>query len=63
MSLLKKPLLDNLPIQETFDAIGEKLGMSIKMIPFETPNDITSNLDNIDAVYLGGWILSIGQTS
>ncbi len=56
---IEKAFMDNLPIQETFKGIGQELGLSIKMIPFQTTSDITSNLDNIDALYLaGGFYLS-----
>ena len=56
---IEKAFMDNLPITKTFDAIGNDLDVNFKMIPFENINDITSNLDNIDAVYLaGGFYLS-----
>ena len=52
--IVEKSIKDNLPIQKTFDDLGEELQLDMKLIPFETLSDITSNLDNIDAVYLAG---------
>jgi len=41
-----------LPIQEAFNKISKELNINYKLIPYKTINDITQNLNNIDAVYL-----------
>jgi outer membrane protein len=51
---LEKAFTDNLPIAETFRQIGKDLDIEIRLITFESLADITSNLGNIDAVYLAG---------
>ncbi|WP_299523030.1 TolC family protein [Winogradskyella sp.] len=51
---VEKHFLDNLPIESAFDKISTDLDMGFRLIPFESLNDITSNLDNIDALYLAG---------
>ncbi|WP_299228987.1 TolC family protein [uncultured Psychroserpens sp.] len=57
--VIEKAFIDNLPIAETFNAIGERLNVEMKLVPFETLTDIISNLEGIDAVYLaGGFYLS-----
>lgn len=43
-----------LPIQDTFNKISKELNVNYKIIPYKTTNDITQNLDSIDAVYLAG---------
>lgn len=57
--VVEKAFIDNLPIASTFNDISKDLNIEIKLIPFDSLSDITSNLDNIDAVYLaGGFYLS-----
>lgn len=57
--VVEKAFIDNLPIGETFSKIGEDLDLEMHLIPFESLADITSNLKDIDAVYLaGGYYLS-----
>ena len=57
--VVEKAFMDNLPIASTFNDISKDLNIEIKLIPFDSLSDITSNLDNIDAVYLaGGFYLS-----
>lgn len=57
--IVEKALTENLPIAATLDAIGKTLAIEIHLIPFENYNDITANLEDIDAVYLaGGYYLS-----
>lgn len=51
---IDKPLADLLPLKETFDMAFKELEASYKLIPFNTTTDITSNLDGVDAIYLGG---------
>ncbi|WP_111683680.1 TolC family protein [Winogradskyella tangerina] len=56
---IEAALVDFLPLKETFDKEFQELNASYKLIPFSTPEDITQNLDGIDAVYLaGGFFLS-----
>ncbi|NRA92395.1 MAG: TolC family protein, partial [Psychroserpens sp.] len=52
--IVEQAFVDNLSIEETFTSIGEELELEIEFIPFQTLNDITSNLDGVDAVYLAG---------
>lgn len=57
--VVEKAFMDNLPVASTFNDISKDLNIEIKLIPFDSLSDITSNLDNIDAVYLaGGFYLS-----
>jgi len=57
--VVEKAFIDNLPIASTFNDISKDLNIEIKLIPFDSLSDITSSLDNIDAVYLaGGFYLS-----
>ncbi|WP_299112688.1 TolC family protein [uncultured Winogradskyella sp.] len=51
---IEKPFMENLPIEDTFNKISQDLDVDFKLIPFENLSDITSNLDNIDALYLAG---------
>ncbi|WP_298754622.1 TolC family protein [uncultured Psychroserpens sp.] len=50
--LVEDHMVNLLPLKETFDKEFEALDASYKLIPFKTVSDITSNLDDIDAVYL-----------
>lgn len=52
--VVEKAFIANLPIKETFSKIADELDIETKLIPFDTLNDITSNLDDIDAIYLAG---------
>ena len=57
--VVEKAFTDNLPIAETFNKIGKDLDIEMSLITFESLADISSNLNNIDAVYLaGGFYLS-----
>ncbi|WP_353780013.1 TolC family protein [Winogradskyella sp. 3972H.M.0a.05] len=57
--VIEKPLVDFLPLQQVFDDEFEILNANYKIIPFDTLQDITSNLEGIDAVYMaGGFFLS-----
>ena len=51
---IDRSLADLLPLKENFDKAFKELDASYKLIPFDTTTDITSNLDGIDAIYLGG---------
>lgn len=50
--IVEKPILDNLPLKEIFDREVGKLGASYRFISFDNVDDITNNLQDIDAVYL-----------
>ena len=52
--VIERAFTENLPIENTLNDIANDLEMSLKLIPFNTLNDITSNLNDIDAVYLAG---------
>ena len=55
----EKSLVENMPMQKIFSQIGSQLDIDTKMIPYDRLSDITSNLEDIDAVYLaGGFYLS-----
>ncbi|SNY99973.1 TolC family protein [Flagellimonas pacifica] len=57
--VIDAPFLEVLPLKETFDREIGALGSEYKLIPFTTVQDITSNLDGVDAVYIaGGFFLS-----
>ncbi|MDT0559029.1 TolC family protein [Ichthyenterobacterium sp. W332] len=57
--VIEKAFTDNLPITETFEKIGSDLNLKMTIIPFESLADITSNLSDVDGVYLaGGFYLS-----
>ncbi|MBO6631043.1 MAG: hypothetical protein JJ936_05685, partial [Psychroserpens sp.] len=57
--VIEKAFIENLPLAETFLEIDRELDIETKLIPFDNLNDITSNLDEIDGVYLaGGFYLS-----
>ena len=59
---VERPFLENLPISSTFDKISQDLEMEFNLIPFDNLNDIVSNLDDIDALYLaGGFYLTDAQ--
>ena len=51
---IEKPILDILPLKETFDEEFKNLKANYKLIPFESISDITSNLNGIDAIYMAG---------
>ena len=50
--ILEEHVLALLPLKETFDATFKTLGSDYKIIPFKTVSDVSSNLEDIDAVYL-----------
>lgn len=50
--LIENHMVDLLPLKETFDREFKMLDAEYELIPYETVSDITSNLNNIDAVYL-----------
>nr|WP_299342826.1 TolC family protein [Allomuricauda sp.] len=52
--IMEAPLIDILPVAQTFDKIAADLGTNYRLIPFETTSDIIENLDGIDAVYMAG---------
>ncbi|MEM6893627.1 MAG: TolC family protein [Bacteroidota bacterium] len=61
---IEAPLMDVLPLKETFDKEFEILQAEYKLIPFSTTADITQNLEGIDAVYLaGGFFLTEDEIS
>jgi len=51
---IEKGISESLPLKETFDKIFAELDASYKLIPFETIDDIASNLTNLDGLYLAG---------
>ena len=51
---IEKPLVELLPLKETFDKEFKILEANYKLIPFESSSDISSNLDGIDAIYMAG---------
>ena len=52
--VVEKALIDNIPIAETFEAIGDDLNIEMTIIPFDTLTDVISNLNTIDGLYLVG---------
>ncbi|MEL7123828.1 MAG: TolC family protein [Bacteroidota bacterium] len=56
------PLLGILPLEDTFERIISQLDAGYKLIPHNSVEDITSALDDIDAIYIaGGFFLSPEQ--
>ncbi|GFZ81742.1 hypothetical protein GCM10011531_10050 [Aquaticitalea lipolytica] len=56
---LDKEVVSTLPFEKIFDDALRELKSQYQIIPFTTIDDITSNLDNVDALYLaGGFFLS-----
>lgn len=51
---VEEAFLENLPIKEAFDRIITDLDLQMKFIAFENLDDITNNLEGIDALYLAG---------
>lgn len=61
--VVEAPFANLLPLKETFDRELKEIGSTYKLIPFKNVNDITSNLDGIDAVYIaGGFFLTESET-
>ncbi|MDG1378694.1 MAG: TolC family protein [Flavobacteriaceae bacterium] len=52
--IIEKTFTDNLPILNVFKVIESELDVDIKVIAFNDVLDITSNLEDIDAVYFAG---------
>lgn len=52
--LIEKKIAEILPIRQTFTRNLEEINASYKLISYENVEDITSNLEDIDAVYLAG---------
>ncbi|MEX0273280.1 MAG: TolC family protein, partial [Flavobacteriaceae bacterium] len=48
------PLLKVVPIRETLDTELAKMQADYELIPFDSPDDILSNLEGIDAIYMAG---------
>lgn len=56
---IEKPITEVLPLQQVFNKLFQQIDASYTIIPFENINDITQNLNKIDAIYLaGGFFLS-----
>ena len=59
---IDRPFVDLLPLKATFDTLFAQLGAKYKLIPFDSAQDITANLSDIDAFYLaGGFFLDQGD--
>ena len=52
--VVEAPLLQFLPFEETFTKATADLEASHQMIPYNTVSDITSRLDEVDALYIAG---------
>lgn len=58
------PLADILPYTEALDQEMSALGVSYRLIPFNSVSDITANLQGVDALYMvGGFFMSKNQVS
>ena len=51
---MEAPLIEILPVAETFDKIAAELEINYKLIPFTTTSDITDTLEGLDAIYMAG---------
>ncbi len=57
--VIQQPILEIFPFQSYFDTLLSELGAEYTLIPFDTYDDIVSNLQNIDALYIAeGFYLS-----
>ena len=57
--VIEEPVTEILTVKQNMDRIVANLGVTYQLIPFETVNDITNNLDGVDAVYFaGGYFLT-----
>ncbi|MEM1001135.1 MAG: TolC family protein [Bacteroidota bacterium] len=52
--IIETGFVNNIDIANIFSDIGKELEFETSIIPFEDLDDITTNLENIDAVYLAG---------
>ena len=52
--VIEREFADMLPLKETFDKELAAIGANYKLIPYNTVEEIKSNLEGIDAVYLAG---------
>ncbi len=52
--VIEKGFEINYSIDSVFETIGTNLGLELVLIPFEILEDITTNLDDLDAIYLAG---------
>lgn len=60
--VLEEGYIRSSPVESIFDAIGSDLGFESKLISFNKLEDITSNIDDIDALYLaGGYYLTSNE--
>ncbi|WP_298900560.1 TolC family protein [uncultured Psychroserpens sp.] len=50
--LVENHMVDLLPLKKTFDESFKSLDATYELIPYETISDITTNLGDVDAVYL-----------
>ena len=50
--IIEDHLVDVLPLKQTFDEEFKTLDADYKLIPFKAVSDITTNLSDVDAVYL-----------
>ncbi|WP_299242454.1 TolC family protein [uncultured Aquimarina sp.] len=52
--VIEQQIVDILPIKETFDKEFQSIDANYKLIPYKSVSDITTNLDDVDALYLAG---------
>ena len=52
--IIEKTFTDNLPIENIFKSIELELDIDIKLLAYSNVLDISSNLDDIDAIYFAG---------
>lgn len=52
--IIEKGFVENFSMGDIFESIGNDLELEISIIPFENLNDITTNLEGVDAVYMAG---------
>lgn len=54
---VEKALVSTLPVKSLLDRIFESKEADYRLIPFENVDDITANLEGVDALYMGGGFL------
>ncbi|MEO1012468.1 MAG: TolC family protein [Bacteroidota bacterium] len=51
---IEAPIAAELPLEKTFDRLTTAMGVTYRLIPFDSVEDIKANLEGVDALYLAG---------
>lgn len=55
--VVEQQTLDILPLEKTFDSLASSMGFTHRMVPYTKIQDIASQLEGLDAVYIAGGFL------